>query len=1020
MNAYNKNNTPQTNHYKEIKLRADLVQFIESDTNTKPVYKGKNIFFNPCPFCSHKDCFYVFGDDRDAYYCQSCEAKGDIFTFVENYSHKTKYEALNTLAQEYNVDISQKQSDAAQPKENALQKMLNAAVDYYHNTLLSRPDILEYITSPKPNGRGHTLQTIKSLNIGFADGNMATSLQKKGFSLDKIKASGLYVEKKDKAGNGTGQWKDFFCNGVLVFPHKTELGDIGHFTIKDPKKKVDYQLRSENRLNGLLFGNQKAIECSSIITVEGENDLASFADAGFRNVLATLGPLNDKQLQWLLARVSNKKVITWFDYDIKEGSNGQPPAGIKYTRKLYRHLLKNDDCQVVVASNQMPPGDDPDDWIQKDLSTANKRIQAAITKAVHPLLWEIQIMPSEVKENAGAVLQHLEQIEFFDLMGNVPEIQRDAIIIELQKLGFARETLLNNITQSYGLPDILEDFEAAHQPAALRSEAYMRGYANRIWSFYRDRGKFFIGSEDGLHLFYQHKIYKIGDNQKWKALLHRDAKLNFTTILAKFVNEELKSKCLNQGEQMKSFSWIHLVEHDDDKLLYMNLKDPMNRVMRLSPGKVEMTENGTNEHSVLLADSSHMKPFTFNPDVNVRKGMEYMRELVFDSMACDPAQKYLVIAWALSSFIIPLSESKALMKMEGGSGSGKTTAAKFLSLMIYGESLVGRSTTASDFSMGSTEPLIIKDNFETDDINKNALNFLLLAATGAQNMKRSSGTESGVTSETLNCLVAITAIEPFAKPELINRTYIVNFSKKHQNLSFLETSAVLKLKGCRDTILSAWLTLLAEKVLTDLSSQQEIIAYMQKQHTNFSKDRTIEFLSLLTLITKSLLKYVPLPPELIDQAGNRAPEYVLLDSWINYQNQYATRTEVGTNMVLQLLNGIKSAFLMEFSKNANESRDSVMVPVMGIEVKRVAAKTDVVSPTENYDYSFVTSTKDLLLMMQRHARDHGIKVPFKTSMQLGVRMSNEQKTLQADGWDIQRQKTLRGTRYSTFSWNNYK
>lgn len=1009
------------NHFKEVKSRSDLVMFIESETGKTPKRSGKNVFFNPCPFCGHKDCFSVYGDNLDQYKCHSgsCASQGDIFTFTQQLMSLSSIESLEYVAKFYNIDISRPEDSKEKVKDNALQATLQAAVEYYHETLLSRQDMLDYLTSPKPAGRGHTIETIKALQIGFADGNLAAGVKAKGIALDKLKASGMYVEKRDSEGNAIGEWKDYFCAGVIIFPHRTELGDIGHFTIKDPRKKIDYQLRSENRLGGLLFGNQRAIGSSTVICVEGENDLASFFDANCRNVLATLGQLSDKQMQWLAAQTSKKKVITWFDYDTKYGDNGQPPAGIKYTRKLYQHLLRNGNSQVLVASGIMEPGEDPDDWIQKDIATASKRVQAAIKKAIHPLLWEIKIMPPEVKTDAGAVLQWMEDIDFFEVIANVPEIQRDAIIFELQRFGFTRETLLNNITNSYGLREMLEEYEGAHEQAAMRTEAYMRGYANRIWTFYRDRGKFFIGNEDDLHLFYHHKIYKIGDNQKWKALLHRDAKLNFTTVLAKYVNEEIKSRCQNEGEKMNSFSWIHLVEQNDRKLLYLNLKDPMNRIMRLSAGDVEMVENGTNEHSVLLADSSHLKPFTFDPAVNIRKGMEYMRELLFDSLACDPAQKYLVIAWALSSFIIPLSESKALMKMEGGSGSGKTTAAKFLSLLIYGESMVGRSTTASDYSMGSTEPMIIKDNLETDDINKNALNFLLLAATGAQNMKRAAGTESGVTSEVLNCLVAITAIEPFAKPELINRTYIINFSKKHQNMAFLETAAVLKLKGCRNTILSAWLMLLADEVMADLDFQQEVIEYIRKQHVDFSKDRTTEFVSLLTLITRSVLKYIPLPASLIDQAGNRAPEYVLLDCWIKYQNEHSRQTEIGTNVVLQMLDGLKDAFLLAFKKNTNQYDETVFVPVMGIEVTRTKSEIDIYDPPQCYIYSFITTTQALLAMMQRYGRDQGIKVPFQSSKQLGVRMSNEIKTLEDDGWEIVREKIVRGTRYTRFSWRNF-
>ncbi|MDH5634047.1 MAG: CHC2 zinc finger domain-containing protein [Gammaproteobacteria bacterium] len=1015
--------TIETNKlYQQVKDRADLVDFIERRCGISPKRTGKTVRFNPCPFCGHNDCFSVLGDRLDGYKCYSCDATGDVFTFAERYDNLPKGKALRAVADAFGVTLpapKAQQDPRSEPAgPNPLQAVLEAAVLHYRDVLSKRPESKTYLTTAKPDGRGHNDKTIDAMEIGFTDGKLAEALQKKGIPLDQITQAGLYVERQ-KDGQPP-QWKDFFVPGVFIYPHRTELGDIGHFTIKDPRKKIDYQLRTENRLNGLQWGNQRAIHHDTVILVEGENDLASFLDVGIRNVMATLGQLSEQQIQWLLTHSNGKHFIIWFDYDTKYGTNGQPPAGIKYTRKLYNHLLRQPDCKVSVASAWMTPGEDPDDWIQKDKDTAPKRIQSIIKKAHHPLLWELKVLPPDVRDDASATLNHLEEISYFELLGLVADLQRDAIVLEMQKIGFSRDAVLENIKTGYGLLDQIEDIEEKWNVGANRSklpEGFMREVAKCIWDHFKSHGKFFV-SNDILHLFYHHKIYSIGGNTAWEALLHKEAQLNSTQQLAKFVNAEIKSLCYNRGDRLEAFSWVHMLDDGTGPTVYLNLKDPANRIMKLSANNTELMENGTNPHAVLLAESSQMKEFVFDSEVNVAAGMRDLKALFFDVLTCEPAQRYLVMAWTLAAYLLPITQTRPLMKMEGGSGSGKTTAARFCSLLLYGADMVGRSSTAGDYSMGSTEPLIIKDNLETDDINKQSLNFLLLAATGATNIKRKHGTESGITAEKLACLVCITAIEPFSKPELINRTYIIEFSKRFQNNEFVETSTSMKLLGRRNEIMSAWLQVLADDVLPDLAKRETYIKYIREQHRQFSKDRTSEFMALLTLLAKALLKYIPLPEELKIDAGDRAPEFVLLDEWIRYQDTHAKQSEQGTNAVLQLLEGLRRVFLIDFSRQAEAADNKVWCSMMGMEVEREAIKDEAGDNTGRQVYWFLASTGELLAMMQRYGREYGIKVPFQNAKQLGVRINNELHTIEAAGWKVTHRKVIHGTRYAEFSWRD--
>ena len=68
------------------KANFDLAAFIATVTTSKPVQKGRNLFFNPCPICGHNDDFQVTGS---VYHCHSTSVNGgtsgSVIDFLMNY-----------------------------------------------------------------------------------------------------------------------------------------------------------------------------------------------------------------------------------------------------------------------------------------------------------------------------------------------------------------------------------------------------------------------------------------------------------------------------------------------------------------------------------------------------------------------------------------------------------------------------------------------------------------------------------------------------------------------------------------------------------------------------------------------------------------------------------------------------------------------------------------------------------------------------------------------------------------------
>ena len=247
-------------------------------------------------------------------------------------------------------------------------------------------------------------------------------------------------------------------------------------------------------------------------------------------------------------------------------------------------------------------------------------------------------------------------------------------------------------------------------------------------------------------------------------------------------------------------------------------------------------------------------------------------------------------------------------------------------------------------------------------------------------------------------------------------------------MDFVKDDNARELLAGRDDMLSAWLLLLAEKVLPSLHERGKIIQYIREHHKDFSKDRVSEYLALLVLIARALMRYMPLSNELKLDAGDRAPEYVLLDAWIKYQNEHSRAIEQGTNAVLQLIDGIKRVFLIVYSRSEAEAmtaqglfgRNQVRVwcDLMGVWVYREEVIDEANPMKYRQTFYFDASTQDLLSMLLRYGREYGVKVPFSNARQLGVRVANELDTLTRSGWLQENIKKVNGNRISRWRWTD--
>lgn len=355
-----------------------------------------------CPFHNEKSPSFFVSNERASYYCFGCGAKGDIFTFVEEFEGLDFKGALKLLAEKAGVSLANFNPKEESVKEK-LYRIMEEAKNYFVDNLVQNKKAHDYILS-----RGINEKSIKDFNIGFAQNDWKTllnHLKGKGFTDKEIELAGL-IKKGEKLGpNGEANYYDRFRSRIM-FPIADSSGRTIAFSGRIFEDGLSSEMieKSAKYLNSpdtpifyksnVLYGLDKAKESirknNFSILVEGQMDLVLSHQAGFRNTVATSGtaladPSSSKENAvsnlGLVRRLSGNIVLA-FDAD-KAGINASSRAG-----KIALSL----GMDTKVAS--LPEGIDPADLINKSGVEAWKN---AIKNAKHI----VEFMLSKVIQNAG-------------------------------------------------------------------------------------------------------------------------------------------------------------------------------------------------------------------------------------------------------------------------------------------------------------------------------------------------------------------------------------------------------------------------------------------------------------------------------------------------------------------------------------------------------------------------------------------------------------------------------------------
>lgn len=320
--------------------------------------RGQN-YWACCPFHHEKTPSFAINGADQFYHCFGCGESGDVIKFVCAMENIEFIDGVKLLAERANLTLPDTGFDTgktveAKRKRDEILKILNDSAHFYLNNLNSgkAEEHIEYILK-----RGISSATVRNFGIGaslnFFD--LPKFLLSKGYDRRDIVDSGAVNDVDGRLTDAQG--------GRLIIPIISAMGEVIGFGGR-ALKKVDFG-KYKNTKDTEVFNKRKTLynlnllkklrktqTISSVIVVEGYMDTISLYQAGFKNVVASMGTSLTQEQARLIKRYSENVYISY------DGDGAGQKANLRGLE-----ILKDNGLNVKVVP--LPEGLDPDDVIKQ-------------------------------------------------------------------------------------------------------------------------------------------------------------------------------------------------------------------------------------------------------------------------------------------------------------------------------------------------------------------------------------------------------------------------------------------------------------------------------------------------------------------------------------------------------------------------------------------------------------------------------------------------------------------------------
>ena len=336
--------------------------------------KGTSNYWARCPLPGHseKTPSFTVNEPGQFYHCFGCGKSGDVVKFIEEVEALSFYEAVKFLADiakmempeddNYNEDIMKKNKES---KQRLLAVLKDTAYFYVNN--LKKPEASDYLKYLEK--RGFTSETIKAFGMGASlsfDG-LPKHLKSLGYTESEMLEAGV-CQKSEK-----GNVFDAEANRLTI-PVINTFNQVIAFTGRVLKPTSDKIGKYKNTQETKIYLKKKTLfnvnnlkklrtdkQIPFVIMVEGNLDVVSLHQAGFKNVACSMGTSLTLDQAKVLKRFTDV-VYVCFD-----GDNAGKDATL---RSL--DIFASEEFEIRVVP--LPDGKDPDDVIREGGKDAYQKL----------------------------------------------------------------------------------------------------------------------------------------------------------------------------------------------------------------------------------------------------------------------------------------------------------------------------------------------------------------------------------------------------------------------------------------------------------------------------------------------------------------------------------------------------------------------------------------------------------------------------------------------------------------------
>ena len=356
----------------ELKQKNDIVDVIGSYVSLDR--KG-NTHWACCPFHHERTASFAVNQAEQFYHCFGCGVSGDVVRFVQEIESTDFMGAVRILAARAKMEVPESNFDTeiAIQKKKQRDKMASIMLDtakFYLSNLYSGDNRaqahLQYIADRKLSPT-----TVKKFGLGASLDfySLPNYLAGKGYTRQELLDSGALGEAKN------GKLVDFEA-GRLIFPIINSYDEVIAFGGR-ALEKTDFA-KYKNTRETLLFNKRKNLyninllkklkrtkPITEVIMVEGYMDTISLYQAGFENVVASMGTSLTTEQARLVKRYADTVLIS---YDGDFAGQNADLRGLE--------ILKDESLHVRVVP--MPDGLDPDDVVKQGAPAYQKCLDSAM------------------------------------------------------------------------------------------------------------------------------------------------------------------------------------------------------------------------------------------------------------------------------------------------------------------------------------------------------------------------------------------------------------------------------------------------------------------------------------------------------------------------------------------------------------------------------------------------------------------------------------------------------------------